>query len=92
MYEKVSTDLSFVDREKAVVEFWKEKDIFRPFETSKEDGIGLGLNIVKDIVEKYHFFSDVSRSATMKQLPPTKMKSFLLLSSLAFCSAFSTLG
>ena len=29
MYKKVSTDLSFVDREKQVVDFWKEKDIFK---------------------------------------------------------------
>ncbi len=29
MYEKVSTDLNFVDREKKVEEFWKEKDIFK---------------------------------------------------------------
>ncbi|MEG1880844.1 MAG: class I tRNA ligase family protein, partial [Oscillospiraceae bacterium] len=29
MYRKVSTDLSFVDREKEIVEFWKENDIFK---------------------------------------------------------------
>ena len=29
MYRKVSTELSFVDREKEVVEFWKENDIFK---------------------------------------------------------------
>ncbi len=28
MYRKVSADLSFVDREKAIVEFWKKNDIF----------------------------------------------------------------
>ncbi len=28
MYRKVSTDLSFVDREKSIVEFWKKNDIF----------------------------------------------------------------
>lgn len=28
MYRKVSADLSFVDREKSVVEFWKKNDIF----------------------------------------------------------------
>jgi isoleucyl-tRNA synthetase len=28
MYNKVSTDLSFVDREKEIVEFWKKNDIF----------------------------------------------------------------
>jgi len=29
VYQKVSTDLSFVDREKEVVDFWKENDIFK---------------------------------------------------------------
>lgn len=40
----------------------KRKEIFRPFETTKENGIGLGLNIVKDIVEKYHEEISVKRS------------------------------
>ena len=29
-YAKVSTDLNFVEREKEVEQFWKEKDIFFP--------------------------------------------------------------
>ena len=29
MYQKVSTDLNFVEREKEVTKFWKEKDIFK---------------------------------------------------------------
>lgn len=44
----------------------KEKDIFRPFETTKENGIGLGLNIVKDIVEKYSGEVSVKRSEELK--------------------------
>ena len=29
MYRKVSTDLSFVDREKEVVDFWKKNDYLK---------------------------------------------------------------
>lgn len=37
MYQKVSTDLNFVEREKQVEKFWKENDIFRKsMETRKE--------------------------------------------------------
>ncbi len=38
MYNKVSTDLSFVDREKAVVEFWKDNDIFKKSIENREGG------------------------------------------------------
>ena len=29
MYQKVSTDLNFVQREKEVEKFWKDNDIFK---------------------------------------------------------------
>ena len=29
MYRKVSTDMNFVDREKSVLEFWKQNDIIK---------------------------------------------------------------
>ena len=38
MYNKVSTDLNFVDREKQVEEFWKEKDIFRKSMENRKEG------------------------------------------------------
>ena len=38
MYDKVSTDLSFVDREKKVVEFWKDNDIFKKSIENREGG------------------------------------------------------
>ncbi len=44
--------LYFEDSGNGVPEDQRE-DIFRAFRTSKEDGIGLGLNIVKDIVISY---------------------------------------
>ena len=38
MYNKVSTDLNFVEREKQVEEFWKEKDIFRKSMENRKEG------------------------------------------------------
>ncbi len=38
MYDKVSTDLSFVDREKDIVQFWKENDIFKKSIKNREGG------------------------------------------------------
>ena len=38
MYDKVSTDLRFVDREKQVETFWKEHDIFRKSVESRKEG------------------------------------------------------
>lgn len=38
MYRKVSTELSFVDREKEVVDFWKENDIFKKSIKHREGG------------------------------------------------------
>ncbi|HHV98045.1 MAG TPA: isoleucine--tRNA ligase [Clostridiaceae bacterium] len=38
MYNKVSTDLNFVDREKEVLKFWKENDIFGKSISNREGG------------------------------------------------------
>ncbi len=38
MYQKVNTDLNFVDREKEVGKFWKENDIFRKSMESRKQG------------------------------------------------------
>ena len=38
MYKKVSTDLNFVEREKATEQFWKENDIFEKSMDSRKEG------------------------------------------------------
>ena len=38
MYQKVSTDLNFVDREKDVEKFWRENDIFRKSTENRKEG------------------------------------------------------
>ncbi len=38
MYRKVSADLSFVDREKAIVDFWKENNIFKKSIENRKGG------------------------------------------------------
>jgi isoleucyl-tRNA synthetase len=36
MYKKVQTDMSFVEREKEVLTYWKENDIFRKSVAQRE--------------------------------------------------------
>ncbi len=38
MYEKVSTDMNFVEREREVLEFWNKNDIFRKSMDTHKDG------------------------------------------------------
>ena len=38
MYQKVSTDLNFVEREKATEQFWKDNDIFRKSMENRKEG------------------------------------------------------
>ena len=38
MYQKVSTDLNFVEREKGIEKFWKENDIFKKSMENRKDG------------------------------------------------------
>lgn len=38
MYRKVSTELSFVEQEKQIVEFWKQNDIFKKSIENRKDG------------------------------------------------------
>ena len=38
MHKKVTTDLNFVDREKNVLKFWKENDIFNKMVEHRKDG------------------------------------------------------
>ena len=38
MYQKVNSDLNFVEREKEVGKFWQENDIFRKSMESRKQG------------------------------------------------------
>ena len=38
MYQKVSTDLNFVTREKEIETFWKERDIFKKSMENRKEG------------------------------------------------------
>ena len=38
MYEKVLTNLNFVEREKKVEQFWKDNDIFKKSMDSRKEG------------------------------------------------------
>ena len=41
MYQKVSTDLNFVDREKQVEKFWKDQKIFEKSIDSRRKAVSL---------------------------------------------------
>ena len=38
MYQKVTTDLNFVEREKEVEKFWKDNDIFKKSMENRKEG------------------------------------------------------
>ena len=38
MYQKVSADMNFVDREKNVEKFWKDNDIFKKSMENRKEG------------------------------------------------------
>ena len=38
MYEKVSTNMNFVEREKKIEKFWKDEDIFKKSIDSRREG------------------------------------------------------
>ena len=39
MYQKVTTDLNFVEREKNVEKFWKDNDIFKKSMEQRKEGV-----------------------------------------------------
>ncbi|MGG2196815.1 sensor histidine kinase [Paenibacillus validus] len=55
-------ELLFEDNGKGIFKGY-ENIIFNPFHTSKETGVGLGLTIVKDIINKYKGTISVSNSS-----------------------------
>ena len=65
IFQSVSHFIIYFEDSGTGVHKGDEKKIFEPFKSTKEDGIGLGLNIVKDIVEKYHGEVSVKRSKTL---------------------------
>lgn len=54
MYQKVSNDLNFVDREKEVEKFWKDNDIFKKSMENRKEG------------PTYTFYERTSRTANGK--------------------------
>lgn len=60
MYKKVSTDLNFVDREKAVEKFWKDSQIFEKSMKDREvDYLFRAVLSLRDKEECYTFFEDI---------------------------------
>ena len=44
----------------------KEEEIFLPFKTTKENGIGLGMCIIKSMIEKYKGTIEIAKSGNNK--------------------------
>ena len=54
IYQKVSADMKFVDREKEVEKFWKDNDIFqKSIDNRKEGPTYLQLLMVSHILDMY---------------------------------------
>ena len=71
MYHKVSTDLSFVDREKEVVDFWKKNDIFKKTLT----------NSYKEINESFRLIQTKALESTKQRYMDVLNKSYIEVSS-----------
>ena len=55
MYQKVSNDLNFVDREKEVEKFWKDNDIFKKSMENRKEG----ETYTKETTETPEQFKDI---------------------------------
>ena len=46
LYEKVSADMNFVEREKKTEKFWKDNDIFRKSMENRKEGETYTLSLI----------------------------------------------
>ena len=50
VYEKVSSDMNFVDREKQVEKFWKDNDIFQKSIDNRKKGVHIHFMDIQQLM------------------------------------------